>query len=77
MLYSYLNKLESLHANEAAVVDENVQKTLGFPSISVSQLSRGKQRSESIHSNKSDYKSSRPIEYTVPATENKSSFEIL
>lgn len=40
MLYSHLNKLESLHAIEAAVVDENVQNTLGFSSISVSQLSR-------------------------------------
>ena len=40
MLYSHLSGMESLHAMEAALADENLQNTLGFSSISVSQLSR-------------------------------------
>ena len=40
MLYSHLSGQESLHAMEAALADENLQNTLGFSSISVSQLSR-------------------------------------
>ena len=40
MLYSHLNEMESLHAMEAALADDNLQNALGFSSISVSQLSR-------------------------------------
>lgn len=40
MLYSHLTKKESLYAIEAAFADEDLQKTIGFTSISVSQLSR-------------------------------------
>ncbi|WP_255485556.1 hypothetical protein [Sporosarcina sp. BP05] len=40
MLYSHLSGQESLHAMEATLADENLQNTLGFSSISVSQLSR-------------------------------------
>ncbi|WP_445683401.1 hypothetical protein [Sporosarcina sp. FSL K6-6792] len=40
MLYSHLSGKESFYAMEAALTDENLQTTLGFSSISVSQLSR-------------------------------------
>lgn len=39
-LYAHLKQVESLHALNAELADENLQKELGIKSISVSQLSR-------------------------------------
>ncbi|WP_246218531.1 DUF4372 domain-containing protein, partial [Litoribacterium kuwaitense] len=40
LLFAQLHELESLHAISDALLDEDLQKTLGFESISASQLSR-------------------------------------
>lgn len=40
MLYAHLTEMASLHAMEIALADDNLQKAVGFTSISVSQLSR-------------------------------------
>jgi IS4 transposase len=39
-LYAHLNQMESLHDLNTALADKDLQKELGFQSISVSQLSR-------------------------------------
>ncbi|MBD8003774.1 IS4 family transposase [Bacillus norwichensis] len=40
LLFAQLHELESLHAISDALLDEDIQTTLGFESISASQLSR-------------------------------------
>ena len=40
LLFAQLHELESLHAISDALLDEDLQETLGFESISASQLSR-------------------------------------
>ncbi|WP_047151829.1 IS4 family transposase [Aneurinibacillus tyrosinisolvens] len=46
LLFSHLEETESLHALSDALLDTDLQKTVGFESISVSQLSRKNNRVE-------------------------------